>query len=174
MRIDLMAARSELQQAVTTPNTVSNENVILKNEILGAKSVIAGAQVEYQSLVAKADAANSLVCRLQNELAQTPHAASSQSGAGQEKFNSESEEAQEFARKLVDNCMAFAREQLQAMQIDAEEKTSQTGAEQIRRRARLPCALRTWAGQAGLDEAHTQGFLKVRRAPRWRALSGGR
>jgi hypothetical protein len=61
LRIDLMSARSELLQAVATDNVVSNENAVLQNEILGAKSVIAGAQVECQNNVAKADAANNLV-----------------------------------------------------------------------------------------------------------------
>jgi hypothetical protein len=71
MRVDLMAARSELQKAITTANVVSNENAVSKNELLGAKAVIAGAQVEHQSLVTKADAANNLVNRLQADLAQT-------------------------------------------------------------------------------------------------------
>ena len=40
---------------------------------------------------------------------------------GQASFDSESKEAQEFAKTLVENCMAFTREQLQAMQVEAEE-----------------------------------------------------
>ena len=53
MRIDFMAARSELQRAVTTMDVVSEENCVLKDEILGARATLVGAQVEYQSLVTK-------------------------------------------------------------------------------------------------------------------------
>ena len=59
---------------------------------------------------------------LQQELVQIRHAASSQTDAGQEEFNSESKEAQTFAQKLVDDCMAYAKVQLQAMRIVAEAK----------------------------------------------------
>jgi hypothetical protein len=94
--IDLIAARSELQKAVNTINAVSNENTILKNSI-------ASTQDEFQKLVTKVDAANNLVNRLQANLARTVCTASGAEVLGQASFNSDSKEAQEFAKNLVDN-----------------------------------------------------------------------